>query len=540
MYYKLPVKERIELMKSYRKANPDMSYQDMVNDYNTSYQKFDNGGKKQIPATRQDSLNIYNNSILLNNYYNQNKKYYEEKSFKPESLDEKVISPQNLEMLKKAHLLNSKVSTKNKNIIKNNTNSNIYYYSDLVPGMIDAKAPLGIIDTRIKPQGIINYTPKNPYEDWYNNPKSNLNDEKKLKEVKEETKKILETVSGYNTKTFYYDPIAVKPNDLLTEEERAERIKKYGYNGLPFKNIIKPIQSSQDTVRHWNFNGPNPVMEYYDKSGKLINKEFYTNAGPGGKRIQPLTNHKYGGIQQFDNGGKKEREPIYVTDKNDPRLRAYNDSLNLHKAGVEKINFGKRFPQASNETLNKIEDIINEKYPITPSKSSFGSNIIESTSWEIMGTGPAKRGVPQYTKPVQPYIYKKPKEQPIVNNTVQDSVKYLPLIKTIPTLTDSVRQPEIIQPKIIQSGLKQPEQKSTYQKVSFRYDPVSKLQVPVLLTDPKMKVEQGTRIYNKYIPTVTGALPSDFKPEFNKPEVYEKTDPYWRSKFINPNSGVKK
>jgi hypothetical protein len=29
-------------------------------------------------------------------------------------------------------------------------------------------------------------------------------------------------------------------------------------------------------------------MEYYDKSGKLINKEFYTNAGPGGKRIQPL------------------------------------------------------------------------------------------------------------------------------------------------------------------------------------------------------------------------------------------------------------
>ena len=45
MYYKLPVKERIKLMKSYKKANPDMSYQDMVNDYNTSYQKFDNGGK---------------------------------------------------------------------------------------------------------------------------------------------------------------------------------------------------------------------------------------------------------------------------------------------------------------------------------------------------------------------------------------------------------------------------------------------------------------------------------------------------------------
>ena len=45
MYNKLPVKERIELMKSYRKANKDMSYRDMVNDYNDSYQKFENGGK---------------------------------------------------------------------------------------------------------------------------------------------------------------------------------------------------------------------------------------------------------------------------------------------------------------------------------------------------------------------------------------------------------------------------------------------------------------------------------------------------------------
>ena len=141
----------------------------------------------------------------------------------------------------------------------------------------------------------------------------------------------------------------------------------------------------------------------------------------------------------------------------------------------------------------------------------------------------------QPKKPVVHNVYQELEKEPIVNNTVQDSVKYLPLIKTIPTLTDSIRQPEIIQ-----STLKQPEQKSTYQKVSFRYDPVSKLQVPVLLTDPKMKVEQGTRIYNKYIPTVTGALPLDFKPEFNKAEVYEKTDPYWRSKFINPNSVVKK
>jgi hypothetical protein len=45
MYYKLPIKDRMDLMKSYKKANPKMSYSDMVNDYNDSYQKFGNGGK---------------------------------------------------------------------------------------------------------------------------------------------------------------------------------------------------------------------------------------------------------------------------------------------------------------------------------------------------------------------------------------------------------------------------------------------------------------------------------------------------------------
>lgn len=46
MYYKLPIKDRMDLMKSYKKANPKMSYSDMVNDYNTSYQRFGNGGIK--------------------------------------------------------------------------------------------------------------------------------------------------------------------------------------------------------------------------------------------------------------------------------------------------------------------------------------------------------------------------------------------------------------------------------------------------------------------------------------------------------------
>ena len=48
MYNKLPIKERMDLMKSYKKANPDMSYRDMVSDYNTSYKKFGDGGKVNL------------------------------------------------------------------------------------------------------------------------------------------------------------------------------------------------------------------------------------------------------------------------------------------------------------------------------------------------------------------------------------------------------------------------------------------------------------------------------------------------------------
>ena len=60
MYYKLPIKDRMDLMKSYKKANKDMSYSDMVNDYNTSYQKFKNGGEK--------IKTLSNNELVKNNH----------------------------------------------------------------------------------------------------------------------------------------------------------------------------------------------------------------------------------------------------------------------------------------------------------------------------------------------------------------------------------------------------------------------------------------------------------------------------------------
>lgn len=45
MYYTLPIKDRLSLMKDYRKAYPKMGYSEMVEHFNEGIKKFDGGGK---------------------------------------------------------------------------------------------------------------------------------------------------------------------------------------------------------------------------------------------------------------------------------------------------------------------------------------------------------------------------------------------------------------------------------------------------------------------------------------------------------------
>lgn len=56
MWYKQPVKNRIELMRVYKKYKPDMSYFDMVNDYNNAYKQYAEGGKVPLTAGGEKHL----------------------------------------------------------------------------------------------------------------------------------------------------------------------------------------------------------------------------------------------------------------------------------------------------------------------------------------------------------------------------------------------------------------------------------------------------------------------------------------------------
>lgn len=189
-----------------------------------------------------------------------------------------------------------------KNQIKNNPDPNISYIVDMITGALDPNAPALKYDRRIKPQGTIKYdtrtfspgasymieAPKSDRDILYKlsklskdeiaifehirktkdkkiaslydtydqrmlNAKSDKNKllnwakSKGLSEKAMNTiiyKKILENkqrdaLKGFNTTLPYYDPIAVKPANQLTDEEFIKRFNKYGASGLPKSRIEK-------------------------------------------------------------------------------------------------------------------------------------------------------------------------------------------------------------------------------------------------------------------------------------------------------------
>jgi len=400
MYYKLPIKERIELMKAYKKANPDMSYRDMVNDYNTSYEKFGDGGKSNLQK-KNINLNIKSEeSFSPVNGWNENLDWLGEK------------------------------------------------YNDV--GLDFNKNNLTV--------GIGNYIPRNTFEKVGNiNPYLNLN------------------------------------YDINDKTSIGANFSK-DYNGISL-------------------------------------------------------------IKKFDNGGK--REPIYTNNPNDPRIRAYNDSLssyNFNKVAFDKLYKTGKTPKGTSVDLSSKRYVtraqgINEDFNDLKGLLPNVTKQLISDDWDYVDTkkGKLNRSVgafkfkfidspgdftlKQYKKPVQPYIYKKPEEleKPKVE-IKNDTLQYLPMIKDIPSLNQSMIEPEIQVKK----------QEPGYRKVSWRYDPYTKLQVPVLLTDPKMKVNEGQRIYNKDVPSTTGAVPQNWQPDFNIPQQFERTDPYWRSKYLQNKQITKK
>jgi len=157
-----------------------------------------------------------------------------------------------------------------------------------------------------------------------------------------------------------------------------------------------------------------------------------------------LQNKKLGGwLDQYQKGGI--HEPLYVQDPNDPRLKAYSDSLNLynlnqasiHAQNAEETNLYKaranQVPSihdqrsytdevlpyvnraiSTNEDLSRYENLHNTYPRIKPSEpyawpdlAWFDDQSINKLIWHTSNA---------YKKPVQPYVLGKPPTQTTASN----------------------------------------------------------------------------------------------------------------------------
>lgn len=187
---------------------------------------------QQGGATRQDSLNVYNNSRIVEKYYRDlnynrtppsnipttfdvhrdNQDAYNEfvsnyKNNQPLYVEKtgktKTLSPSNPEFEKVP------ISDYKKKI-----DNNRYLQREIYNNYISKDAPMQLFDKRISPVMMKDY--------------SKGNDQVKI---------------------YSYNNIANKPFDLLTEAEKKERIEKYGTNGVPksYLNSTIPITDIKET-----------------------------------------------------------------------------------------------------------------------------------------------------------------------------------------------------------------------------------------------------------------------------------------------------
>jgi len=241
--------------------------------------------KKKTPATRQDSLAVLNSQLALNKFYERELKagkitkksfdYHGEEAFYPKAKDIQSLNKDNLdfyrdaiklreagrnqsgpydEYYKKFFNLNSKQvkELEYKGLGKTKaSNNNKAYYRDTITPMQNLGAPFALLDARIAPQGEVEY---DPIDIRYPGGK----------------------VSVYN-----YDPLAVTPFDLLTDDQKKLRVKRYGTDGCPRSYLDKTTpkaKSSSSSPQQTVLSKDTPQVEGVNLQPTGIQNDFKLEA----------------------------------------------------------------------------------------------------------------------------------------------------------------------------------------------------------------------------------------------------------------------
>lgn len=215
---------------------------------------------------------------------------------------------------------------------------------------------------------------------------------------------------------------------------------KFYQEGLDFKPKTISQDGSEipvDPMGYWNpENVGNPVIiPSTDITMEGVDQPLIGISDTGDVQyMEPGEDYEFDGeyVTEYPVMQKGGRVPIYVDNPNDPRLKAYNDSLNLHRLNknyIDEWNAHVRATQKAKLTPN----ITHEKYLelITPSAQAYNNAVNKFLNYKRISNVPNKPSEKATTldyksrdnynelknietkihkKPVQPVEYRKPEQ----------------------------------------------------------------------------------------------------------------------------------
>ena len=185
--------------------------------------------------TYADSLALYNNAIAKINFYDKGKNKYKKEKYATTNFKDKKVREELINKLHAAKITTpddaikelNKEAKSNKYSKKNSKNrfykvpgTNLYSFGDILFGEQDAAyhpgSPPILLHKNIRPQGSVSYSR------LYDTPN-----------------RMFSSTWQDLTDIPYYDPIAIKPGTILTDDEIKKRVPLYGTTGIPIDRLKK-------------------------------------------------------------------------------------------------------------------------------------------------------------------------------------------------------------------------------------------------------------------------------------------------------------
>lgn len=361
--------------------------------------KYGGGVPKIKVATKQDSLDLYNNANEVQNYY-KNQKYqagtplgtehqnvFEDLDWTHKAVQDNVGAGHKSKIANEDGSIEERVLKPEE--YRQDIDENKFYQREKQHGIIDKRAPKQLFDKRVKPQTSNNY--------------KNIGFNDKLK--------------GDEVSTYQYDPIAVKPWQDMSMIEKAKRVEQYGVpNGVKYdptakdkpieqlasksvkmdststkpvvKPIVKPIPlptvskptvttpvDTTNTAVKTKPTGPDygvhgqktiviPSSDPSNKTGRAIYKVVGVNYDPNASRLRVSKDELPKQKSKMQNGGtlnKPKTKVIEIEGKGTPEIHTDKD-FNIKNLGTTPHNKG------GNKVVATEGDIV---FPTQNSKEKY-------------------------------------------------------------------------------------------------------------------------------------------------------------------------